>query len=225
MRKLIYFELKRTESGGEKRWDRADEPAQVWKVRGHGRPDVPERRHRVAQSAHPLHVLVHLHVLGPVLRGHQPVQAPARLHDEDGALLPGQEEEWGATPLVSGRRQRLFVHATRQVQPINAYHVNNLNFAYFNYSLNFIVQKKSGESGAGKTENTKKVIQYFAFVAAAVNPKKQSAEDANKPSLEDQIVSANPVLEAYGNAKTTRNNNSSRFVSISFPNGFPIPLS
>ena len=71
----------------------------------------------------------------------------------------------------------------------------------------------SGESGAGKTENTKKVIQYFAFVAANVNPKKAVAEDANKPSLEDQIVSANPVLEAYGNAKTTRNNNSSRFVS------------
>lgn len=72
----------------------------------------------------------------------------------------------------------------------------------------------TGESGAGKTENTKKVIQYFAFVAASVNPKKQQVvEDANKPSLEDQIISANPVLEAYGNAKTTRNNNSSRFVS------------
>jgi len=69
----------------------------------------------------------------------------------------------------------------------------------------------TGESGAGKTENTKKVIQYFAFVAVAVSGKKVSAEDANKPSLEDQIVSANPVLEAYGNAKTTRNNNSSRF--------------
>jgi myosin heavy chain 6/7 len=69
----------------------------------------------------------------------------------------------------------------------------------------------TGESGAGKTENTKKVIQYFAFVAAGVSGKKQSAEDANKPSLEDQIVSANPVMEAYGNAKTTRNNNSSRF--------------
>jgi myosin heavy chain 6/7 len=68
----------------------------------------------------------------------------------------------------------------------------------------------TGESGAGKTENTKKVIQYFAFVAAAAVPK----DEKSKGSLEDQIVSANPVLEAYGNAKTTRNNNSSRFVSL-----------
>ncbi|CAF0951774.1 unnamed protein product [Rotaria sp. Silwood1] len=67
----------------------------------------------------------------------------------------------------------------------------------------------TGESGAGKTENTKKVIQYFALVAAA-GAKKE--DDGKKTmTLEDQIVSANPVLEAYGNAKTTRNNNSSRF--------------
>ena len=66
----------------------------------------------------------------------------------------------------------------------------------------------TGESGAGKTENTKKVIQYLAFVAASATVQK---EDANKVSLEDQIVSANPVLESFGNAKTTRNNNSSRF--------------
>jgi myosin heavy chain 6/7 len=68
----------------------------------------------------------------------------------------------------------------------------------------------TGESGAGKTENTKKVIQYFALVAAATEKKK---EEVGKKSmtLEDQIVQSNPVLEAFGNAKTTRNNNSSRF--------------
>ncbi|CAF3855076.1 unnamed protein product [Rotaria sordida] len=66
----------------------------------------------------------------------------------------------------------------------------------------------TGESGAGKTENTKKVIQYFALVAAA-SAKKE--EGARSMTLEDQIVQSNPVLEAFGNAKTSRNNNSSRF--------------
>uniref|UniRef100_A0AAY4BTY9 Myosin heavy chain n=1 Tax=Denticeps clupeoides TaxID=299321 RepID=A0AAY4BTY9_9TELE len=65
----------------------------------------------------------------------------------------------------------------------------------------------TGESGAGKTENTKKVIQYFANVGAT--GAKQAPD--SKGSLEDQIIQANPVLEAFGNAKTTRNNNSSRF--------------
>ncbi|XP_076459071.1 myosin heavy chain, striated muscle-like isoform X3 [Babylonia areolata] len=71
----------------------------------------------------------------------------------------------------------------------------------------------TGESGAGKTENTKKVIMYFALVAAASQKKEEAEGEAasKKGSLEDQIVQANPVLEAYGNAKTTRNNNSSRF--------------
>ncbi|XP_034749644.1 myosin-16-like [Etheostoma cragini] len=64
----------------------------------------------------------------------------------------------------------------------------------------------TGESGAGKTENTKKVIQYFANVGASGC----KASDS-KGSLEDQIIQANPVLEAFGNAKTIRNNNSSRF--------------
>ncbi|KAG7459989.1 hypothetical protein MATL_G00216420 [Megalops atlanticus] len=66
----------------------------------------------------------------------------------------------------------------------------------------------TGESGAGKTENTKKVIQYFANVGATGG--KTGGPDS-KGSLEDQIIQANPVLEAFGNAKTTRNNNSSRF--------------
>merc|ERR1719394_494032 len=64
----------------------------------------------------------------------------------------------------------------------------------------------TGESGAGKTENTKKVISYLAMVATSG---KKSA--AKKVSLEDQIVATNPILESYGNAKTSRNDNSSRF--------------
>jgi len=64
----------------------------------------------------------------------------------------------------------------------------------------------TGESGAGKTENTKKVIAYFANVGAS-----GKKDDSKKGSLEDQVVQTNPVLEAFGNAKTTRNDNSSRF--------------
>ncbi|XP_054832864.1 myosin-4 [Eublepharis macularius] len=72
----------------------------------------------------------------------------------------------------------------------------------------------TGESGAGKTVNTKRVIQYFATIAAASDKKKEEAPaQAGKMqgTLEDQIISANPLLEAFGNAKTVRNDNSSRF--------------
>ena len=64
----------------------------------------------------------------------------------------------------------------------------------------------TGESGAGKTENTKKVISYLAMVASGASKKSEK-----KVSLEDQIVATNPILESYGNAKTARNDNSSRF--------------
>ncbi|KAJ4947451.1 hypothetical protein JOQ06_009486 [Pogonophryne albipinna] len=65
----------------------------------------------------------------------------------------------------------------------------------------------TGESGAGKTVNTKRVIQYFATISVGGG----KARDTSKGSLEDQIIAANPLLEAYGNAKTVRNDNSSRF--------------
>jgi len=64
----------------------------------------------------------------------------------------------------------------------------------------------TGESGAGKTENTKKVITYLAIVATGSGKKA-----VKKVSLEDQIVATNPILESYGNAKTSGNDNSSRF--------------
>ncbi|XP_078510887.1 myosin-4-like [Lissotriton helveticus] len=70
----------------------------------------------------------------------------------------------------------------------------------------------TGESGAGKTVNTKRVIQYFASIAASGDKKKQEPQPGKiQGTLEDQIISANPLLEAFGNAKTVRNDNSSRF--------------
>ncbi|XP_024122919.1 myosin-10 isoform X6 [Oryzias melastigma] len=91
----------------------------------------------------------------------------------------------------------------------------------------------TGESGAGKTENTKKVIQYLAHVASS---HKSGSLGRNKEAvqmdgcrsltrcstlvnrlsfqygeLERQLLQANPILEAFGNAKTVKNDNSSRF--------------
>merc|ERR1719419_2035562 len=74
----------------------------------------------------------------------------------------------------------------------------------------------TGESGAGKTENTKKVIQYLAYVAASKPKSSSHLPSTNDGSLsfgelEQQLLKANPILEAFGNAKTVKNDNSSRF--------------
>nr|XP_040046935.1 myosin heavy chain, skeletal muscle, adult-like [Gasterosteus aculeatus aculeatus] len=70
----------------------------------------------------------------------------------------------------------------------------------------------TGESGAGKTVNTKRVIQYFATIASVGDSsKKEQLPSKMQGTLEDQIIQANPLLEAFGNAKTVRNDNSSRF--------------
>ncbi|XP_069553290.1 myosin-9-like [Brachyistius frenatus] len=70
----------------------------------------------------------------------------------------------------------------------------------------------TGESGAGKTENTKKVIQYLAHVASSFKSKKDQGNAVlSHGELEKQLLQANPILEAFGNAKTVKNDNSSRF--------------
>ena len=59
----------------------------------------------------------------------------------------------------------------------------------------------SGESGAGKTESAKYTMRYFATVGGT----------AADTQIEKKVLASNPIMEAIGNAKTIRNDNSSRF--------------
>src|ERR1700753_3267221 len=81
----------------------------------------------------------------------------------------------------------------------------------------------SGESGAGKTVSAKYIMRYFATREA---PDKSSAKKGDAMSeTERQILATNPIMEAFGNAKTTRNDNSSRFgkyIEIMFNKAFDI---
>ena len=60
----------------------------------------------------------------------------------------------------------------------------------------------SGESGSGKTETNRQLMNYLVW---------RGTDDRSQHDLTQKILDTNPILEAFGNAKTTRNNNSSRF--------------
>ena len=66
----------------------------------------------------------------------------------------------------------------------------------------------SGESGAGKTETNRQLMNYLVW--RGKNPR-QATRGGSTENLTQKILDTNPILEAFGNAKTTRNNNSSRF--------------
>lgn len=75
----------------------------------------------------------------------------------------------------------------------------------------------SGESGAGKTETTKFIMRYLADIT-----KDDKNADSTTQSIENQVLQSNPILECFGNARTLRNDNSSRFgkfIEINFSFG------
>jgi myosin-5 len=87
-------------------------------------------------------------------------------------------------------------------------HVYGLANATFRAMVDYNGQNQSilvsGESGAGKTETTKHAMQYLTEVSGG-------GSGGNKSDVSTRILQANPLLEAFGNAKTIRNDNSSRF--------------
>ncbi|XP_034099085.1 myosin heavy chain, muscle isoform X25 [Drosophila albomicans] len=111
-------------------------------------------------------------------------------------------------PVYTNRCAKMYRGKRRNEVPPHIFAISD--GAYVDMLTNHVNQSMliTGESGAGKTENTKKVIAYFATVGAST---KKDESQKNKGSLEDQVVQTNPVLEAFGNAKTVRNDNSSRF--------------
>ncbi|KAJ3196251.1 Myosin type-2 heavy chain 1 [Irineochytrium annulatum] len=73
----------------------------------------------------------------------------------------------------------------------------------------------SGESGAGKTQSAKYIMRYFAIVDDLEKkdsaPRGAPASSSSKSEIEEAVLSTNPIMESFGNSKTTRNDNSSRF--------------
>ncbi len=98
-----------------------------------------------------------------------------------------------------------------------------LSFFFFDFFYLYFFQT-SGESGAGKTETTKKCLQYLSAVAHSKRSSSSETSDHSPSStsgipssnhqnlipIEDRVLGTNPLLESFGNSKTARNDNSSR---------------
>ena len=108
-------------------------------------------------------------------------------------------------PIYTNRTMELYMNKRRNECPPHIFGVAEGSYTGMQQSAKNQSILITGESGAGKTENTKKVIAYFANVGASAKKKEGDI------GLEEKIVQTNPVLEAWGNAKTVRNDNSSRF--------------
>merc|ERR1711910_68976 len=115
-------------------------------------------------------------------------------------------------PIYTNRVVQMYIGKRRNEVPPHLFAASDGAYAKMMNNSKDQSMLITGESGAGKTENTKKVITYFAILGATeVKKKADEPVGEKKANLEDRIVNTNPILESYGNAKTIRNDNSSRF--------------
>jgi len=116
-------------------------------------------------------------------------------------------------PIYTERTCQLYINKRRNEVPPHLFAASDGAYQQMMNNSKDQSMLITGESGAGKTENTKKVITYFAILGASEGKKSKGGDEPKekKANLEDRIVNTNPILESYGNAKTIRNDNSSRF--------------
>ncbi|CAD6194130.1 unnamed protein product [Caenorhabditis auriculariae] len=110
-------------------------------------------------------------------------------------------------PIYTDSVANMYVNKRRAEMPPHLFAVSDEAFRNMMSDRENQSMLITGESGAGKTENTKKVIAYFAMIGGG----SKVDGKANESSLENQVVQANPAIEAFGNGATTRNYNSSRY--------------
>jgi myosin V len=94
--------------------------------------------------------------------------------------------------------ESMSIYKTEEISFPHIYQIANNSFNNFINNQTILI---SGESGAGKTHATRSLMKYFAYIS----------HKNSKVNIEDKVIQSNPILEAFGNAKTMRNDNSSRF--------------
>lgn len=146
---------------------------------------------------------------GPILVSINPYQSIPRLYDEEAI------QQFHRSPLDER-------NSSEEVAP-HLYAITERSY----HSLLTTDRKRSdqviiisGESGAGKTEATKLIMTYLASITTSAEQHDRTSRSSSSytssssDSLEQRVLNSNPILEAFGNAKTLRNDNSSRFGKV-----------
>ena len=148
---------------------------------------------------------------GPVLLSINPYKWYPEAYSEERMLeySSGGGAEMADTGMAADEEPHLFQVAHRAYHAMTKSASTLLLSSQQSQDQSIII---SGESGAGKTEATKIIMQYLARITQKDHDQAvDSNEEIDEISLEKRVLASNPLLETFGNAKTLKNDNSSRF--------------